>query len=86
MKLDPGMHIVMHLVFLGETSVTGGRRPAGSEDLLLFPCSGANPKLTGSRAWGRRRTGKRGAPARGILRDPTARPHHRISSRGVGEV
>jgi hypothetical protein len=24
MKLDPGMHIVMHFVFFGKTGVTGG--------------------------------------------------------------
>jgi hypothetical protein len=35
MKLDPGMHIGLHLVFFGKTDVT---HPLLSSPLIYFPC------------------------------------------------
>jgi hypothetical protein len=34
MKLDPGMHIGLHLVFFGKTGVTGGQ-PGGRPGALI---------------------------------------------------
>jgi hypothetical protein len=39
MKLDPGMHIVMHLVFFGKTGVTAADNGAAAEFPMVTVCA-----------------------------------------------
>jgi hypothetical protein len=38
MKLDPGMHIIMHLVFFGKTGVTGFPLKSGVTPEFCYYC------------------------------------------------
>jgi hypothetical protein len=47
MKLDPGMHIGLHLVFFGNSGVTPAVREGGDGQAM----EGGEPKSTGEAAW-----------------------------------